>query len=91
MYIYVYMYMHIYVYILIVVNCVLISIFINSINSNHHKFTPVMESIFVSKNDSTSAAYKPDNNVYLRLQHGKKFYYLLYMSYEKHINPASKA
>jgi hypothetical protein len=32
-----------------------------------------------------------DDDVYLRLQHGKGFHNLVYMSYIKHINPASKA
>jgi hypothetical protein len=33
----------------------------------------------------------PDEDVYLRLQHGKAFHNLVSMSYVKHINPASKA
>jgi hypothetical protein len=33
----------------------------------------------------------PEDDVYLRLQHGKGFHNLVYMSYVKHINPASKA
>jgi hypothetical protein len=32
-----------------------------------------------------------DDDFYLRLQHGKGFHHLIYMSYVKHINPASKA
>jgi hypothetical protein len=32
-----------------------------------------------------------DDDVYLRLQHGKGFHNLVYMSYVKHIDPASKA
>jgi hypothetical protein len=32
-----------------------------------------------------------DDGVYLRLQHGKGFQNLVYISYEKYINPASKA
>jgi hypothetical protein len=32
-----------------------------------------------------------DDDVYLRLQHGKGFHNLVYMSYVKHIKPASKA
>jgi hypothetical protein len=39
-------------------------------------------------NDSDS---EDDDDVYLRLQHGKGFHNLVYMSYVKHINPASKA
>jgi hypothetical protein len=31
-----------------------------------------------------------DDDVYLRLKHGKKFHYFVYI-YVKHINPASKA
>jgi hypothetical protein len=31
------------------------------------------------------------DDVHLRLQHGKGFHNLVYMSYVKHINPASKA
>jgi hypothetical protein len=32
-----------------------------------------------------------NDDVYLRLQHGRGFHNLVYMSYVKHINPASKA
>jgi hypothetical protein len=32
-----------------------------------------------------------DDDVYLRLQHGKGFHNLVYISYVKHVNPASKA
>jgi hypothetical protein len=32
-----------------------------------------------------------DDDVYLRLQHGKEFYNLVYMFYVKHINPSNKA
>ena len=32
-----------------------------------------------------------DDDVYLRLQNGKGFHNLVYMSYVKHIYPASKA
>jgi hypothetical protein len=32
-----------------------------------------------------------DDDVYIRLQYGKGFHNLVYMSYVKHINPASKA
>jgi hypothetical protein len=32
-----------------------------------------------------------DDDVYLRLQHGKGFHNLVHMSYVKHIDPASKA
>jgi hypothetical protein len=32
-----------------------------------------------------------NNDVYLRLKHGEGFHNLVYMSYVKHINPASKA
>jgi hypothetical protein len=32
-----------------------------------------------------------DDDVYLRLQHGKGLHNLVYISYVKHINPASKA
>jgi hypothetical protein len=38
-----------------------------------------------------SKANKPDDDeVYLRLQHGKGFHNLVYMSYVKHINPAKR-
>jgi hypothetical protein len=33
------------------------------------------------------SGYSDDDNVYLRLQHGKGFHNLVYMSYIKHINP----
>jgi len=32
-----------------------------------------------------------DDDIYLRLQHGKGFHDLVYMSYVKHTNPACKA
>jgi hypothetical protein len=32
-----------------------------------------------------------DDDVYLRIQHGKRFHNIVYMSYVKHINPACKA
>jgi hypothetical protein len=32
-----------------------------------------------------------DDDVYLRLQHGKGFHNLVYLSYVKQMNPASKA
>jgi hypothetical protein len=32
----------------------------------------------------------PGDDVYLRLQHGKGFHNLVFMSYVKYINPASK-
>jgi hypothetical protein len=35
--------------------------------------------------------YDDDDDAYLRLQHGKGFHNLAYISYIKHINPASKA
>jgi hypothetical protein len=31
-----------------------------------------------------------DDDVYLRLQHGKGFHNLVYMSYVKHIDPAKR-
>jgi hypothetical protein len=31
-----------------------------------------------------------DDDVYFRLQHGKEFHNLVYMSYVKHINPSNK-
>jgi phage gp29-like protein len=31
-----------------------------------------------------------DDDVYLRLQHGKEFHNLVYMSYVKHTNPAKR-
>jgi hypothetical protein len=31
-----------------------------------------------------------DDDFYLRLQYGKRFHNLVYMSYVKHVNPASR-
>jgi hypothetical protein len=42
-------------------------------------------------NRSIPTPQPDDDDVYLRLQHGKGFHNLVYMSYVKHINPASKA
>jgi hypothetical protein len=42
-------------------------------------------------NDDDNNDDDDDGDVYLRLQHGKGFHNLVYMSYAKHINPASKA
>jgi hypothetical protein len=54
----------------------------------------VLRSKFVCLSISAPASKRSlddDDDVYLRLQHGKASHNLVYMSYIKHINPACKA
>jgi hypothetical protein len=53
-----------------------------------------MNNIYIHSSVSISTSDRvndDDDDVYLRLRHGKGFHNLVYMSYIKHMNPACKA
>jgi hypothetical protein len=50
----------------------------------------IMMMIIDDNNNNNNDDYDNDD-VHLKLQHGKVFHNLVYMSYVKHINPACKA
>jgi hypothetical protein len=79
-YIYIYVYIHMYIYIYIYIT---LPKMISTLGGTR--------ALVMLRQNDESSPIPIDDDVYLRLQHGKGFHKLVYMSYVKHVNPASKA